>query len=110
MSEQEQPVCRDCEEPVDPNEIYEQCPGCGAEHTAGSLRRDDEGRVRCPECEDSVLMDVEDLRRALGKSDKEAASHGANYAAGMRLSRSIIEGELLEQVREANPRREAHQR
>jgi hypothetical protein len=37
----------------------------------------------------------EDLRRALQQVELQAAEHGAEYAAGMRHGRLIIEDELL---------------
>lgn len=98
--EREQPVCRDCEDPVDPNDIWEMCPGCGAEHTAGSLRRDEQGRVRCPECVDGVLVETGRVRRVVDKIESEASSHGSNYAAGMRRARMMAEVELLGITRE----------
>lgn len=96
--ERKMPICRECEEPVDPNEIYEVCPGCGAEHSAGSLRRLDDGRVRCPECVSSALFTEEDVREILDSIASEAASHSSNYGSGMRRAREMVEEDLLSEI------------
>jgi len=82
--------------------MSEICPRCGAE--TDELTELDDGRVECEDCSDAVLLEGRRIRRVLDKSSREAATHGANYAAGMRLSRSIIESELLSELSEAQDR------
>jgi len=84
----------------DPNTIWEICPACGSERSAGSLRRLEGGRVRCPDCQGSVLLDEQRVRRFIAAVDEEAADHGGNYAGGMRLARMMFEKRLLGVVRE----------
>jgi hypothetical protein len=43
----------------------------------------------------SETIEIETIRSALSKVDREAANHGADYASGMRNARLILEQELL---------------
>jgi len=90
-------------DPVDPNSALHRCPGCGSEDTQ-TLRRDEQGRVRCSLCADSVLLEARRIRRVSEAIELEASSHGSNYASGMRLARTIAEDELLAELRSAEGR------
>lgn len=45
--------------------------------------------------QDQETYTEEEIRQALSKAESEAGNHGANYAAGMRLTRTIVEQDLL---------------
>lgn len=45
--------------------------------------------------QDQETYTEDEIREALSKAEAEASNHGANYAAGMRLTRTIVEQDLL---------------
>lgn len=73
------------------------CPRCGAD--VDDLEENSDGSVSCPECADSVLIESRRVRRVVQEIEREAASHGSNYASGMRLARLITEEGLLGHTR-----------
>lgn len=74
------------------------CPVCGT-NSSDTEFHSVENKLRCGNCLTKAVIEEETVHEVLEKVSIEAAEHGADYAAGMRNGRSIVEQELLEKFR-----------
>lgn len=49
--------------------------------------------------EEGDSLDETQIRRVLSRVEREAATHGADYAAGMRHARHLVERQLYDELR-----------